>query len=194
MDPTAQFALAYALSTTAGLRGFLTLLAASIAVHAGWIHPAAAFAWLGADSATIVLAVFSVLEFFGDKVPALDHALHVVQTAIRPLAGAILVGSTVHVGNPAELYGLMAVGALNALVVHGSSVTTRAASTATTLGAGNAVLSFAEDALATGGIILSFVAPVAAAVLALALVAALIFIASRLYLRRKERAALRAPQ
>jgi len=194
MDPTAQYALAYALSTTAGLRGFLTLLAASLAIHAGWMHPAAPFAWLGTSGATLILAVFSVLEFAGDKVPAVDHALHVIQTAVRPMAAAILVGSTVHVASQSELYGLMTVGALNALLVHGSSVTARLASSATTLGTGNAVLSFAEDALAIGGIVLSFAAPAVAAVLALIFVAALVFIAARLYLRTKKRPALKAPQ
>jgi len=96
MDASGQFALAYALTTTAGLRGFLTLLAASLAAHYGWIHPAASFAWLGATSTMVVLALFTVIEFGADKVPAIDHALHAVSFAARPVAAAILVGGTVH--------------------------------------------------------------------------------------------------
>jgi len=185
MDPTSQYALAYALTTTAGLRGFLTLLAASIATHVGWIHPTAAFAWLGSDGAMAVLAVFSGLEFVGDKVPIVDHALHVVQTGVRPLAAAILVGATAPTESHAQLYSLMALGAVNALVVHGASVTARAASTTATLGAGNVVLSLVEDAVAIVGIVLSFVAPVVAAILALALVITIVLVARAWYRRAR---------
>ncbi|HXM18181.1 MAG TPA: DUF4126 domain-containing protein [Candidatus Tumulicola sp.] len=187
MDGASQLALAYALTTTAGLRGFLTLLAAAIATHAGWIHPAPAFAWLGSAGAIGVLAVFSLLELLGDKIPAVDHALHSIYFAVRPLAGAILVGDTVHTGSQTELYLLMAAGALNALVVHGSSAAVRATSTVTTMSLANAPLSFVEDALAIGGIVLAFLAPVLAAVLAALLVAFLIVLARATYMRFRAR-------
>lgn len=174
MDATTQFALAYALTTSAGLRGFLTLLAASVAAHLGWIHPSASFAWLGSSGAMIVLAVFSALELLGDKIPVVDHALHAVYFAVRPTAAAILVGGTLHTDSPSTLYAAMALGAANALVVHGSSATARAATTAATFGTGNLLVSIIEDAIAVGGVILAFFAPVLAAVLALILVAGLV--------------------
>lgn len=165
MDAPSQYALAYALTTTAGLRGFLTLLAASIAIHLGWIHPSAAFAWLGADKASVVLAVFAVLEILGDKIPIVDHALHATYFLVRPIAAAILVGATVHTQSQPAIYAMMAAGAVNALFVHGSAATARAASTATTLGFGNALLSFAEDFLAAGGVVVAFAKPFLAATL-----------------------------
>src|SRR5579864_4066935 len=121
MDTSGQFALAYALTTTAGLRGFLTLFAASVAAHYHWIHPSGSFVWLGSDTTTVVLGVFALLEIVADKIPAVDHALHAVSFAVRPLAGAILVGGTIHADIPGTLYSLMALGALNTLVVHSSS-------------------------------------------------------------------------
>src|SRR5215470_24377 len=145
MDAAGQFALAYSLTTTAGLRGFLTLFAASVAAHYHWIHPSAAFAWLGADGTVIVLGIFALLELIADKIPAVDHSLHAVSFAVRPIAAAILVGGTVNTSNSAELYGLMAAGALNSLVVHGSSAATRAVSTATTFGFANPLISVIED-------------------------------------------------
>jgi hypothetical protein len=177
VDAASQYALAYALTTTAGLRGFLTLLAGSIAIHLGWIHPSAAFAWLGADGASVVLAVFSVLEVLGDKVPFVDHALHATYFLVRPLAAAILVGATVHSESQTALYAMMAAGALNALVVHGSAATARAASSATTLGFGNVVLSVAEDLIAAGGIVLAFGKPLLAAVLCVVFVICLLLAA-----------------
>ena len=183
MDAATQYALAYALTTTAGLRGFLTLFAASVAAHYHWIHPSAGFAWLGADGTVIVLGIFALLELIADKIPAVDHALHTVSFAVRPVAAAILVGGTVNTSNPAELYGLMAAGALNSLVVHGSSAATRAVSTATTFGLANPVISVIEDVLAILGLIVSFIFPILAAILALAFVITLIVIARRVYAR-----------
>lgn len=177
MDATEQYALAYALTTTAGLRGFLTLFAASVAAHYQWIHPTGAFAWLASDTATIVLGVFALLELAADKVPGVDHALHAVSFAVRPAAAAILVGGTVHTANPGTLYTLMALGALNALVVHSSSAAARAASTMSTLGAANAPISVGEDATAIFGIILAFLHPYIAAILAALLVLALLVVA-----------------
>src|SRR5215469_1181728 len=182
MDAATQYALAYALTTTAGLRGFLTLFAASLAAHYHVIHPSPAFAWLGAEGTVIVLGIFALLELGADKVPALDHALHAVSFAARPVAAAILVGGTVNTSSPGELAGLMAAGALNALVVHTSSATARAASSVTTMGIANPILSVIEDVIAIGGLILSFAAPILAAILALAFVIALIVVGRRLYL------------
>lgn len=186
MDATTQYALAYALTTTAGLRGFLTLFAASVAAHYHWIHPSPGFAWLGADGAVIVLGVFALLEMLADKIPAIDHALHAISFGVRPVAAAILVGGTVDTSNHAQLYGLMAAGALNALVVHGSSATARAASSATTLGVANPVISVVEDLIAIGGLILAFIYPVLAAILALLLVIALIVAARRIYVNFRQ--------
>jgi uncharacterized membrane protein len=189
MDTTAQFALAYSLTTTAGLRGFLTLFAASVAAHYHWIHPSGSFAWLASDSTTVVLGIFALLEVIADKVPAVDHALHAVSFAVRPLAGAILVGGTIHTDNPGTLYALMGLGAINTLVVHSSSATARAASTISTLGTANAALSGGEDATAILGIVLAFLHPYIAAILAALFVLALILTAIILLNIRKRRKA-----
>ena len=176
MDTTGQYALAYALTTTAGLRGFLTLFAASVAAHFHWIHPSGAFAWLASDSATVILGIFALVELAADKVPALDHVLHAVSFAARPLAGAILVGGTIHTESAGTLYTLMALGALNSLIVHSSSATARAASTATTFALANAPMSAGEDATAIFGIVLAFLHPYIAAILAALFVLTLIVV------------------
>jgi len=189
MDTTTEYALAFALTTTAGLRGFLALLVASLAAHAGWIHLNAPYAWLGTDAASVVLAVFAVLEILADKFPAIDNALHVLYFVVRPAAAAILVGGTVHTPNQGELIGLMVLGALNAFVIHGASATARAASTATTLGIANPILSVGEDIAALGGSALAIVMPLLAATLALALLVLLLIVAGRIRARATRRTA-----
>jgi len=194
MDATAQYALAYALTTTAGLRGFLTLFAASVAAHHHWIHPSGAFAWLASDAATVVLGIFALVELIADKVPAVDHALHAVSFAVRPLAGAILVGGTVHTDNAGMLYVLMTVGALNSLIVHSSSAAARTASTATTFALANAPISAGEDATAIFGIVLAFLHPYIAAILAMLFVLTLIVVVVVLAaVRSGARSARRSP-
>jgi uncharacterized membrane protein len=180
MDATTEYALAFALTTTAGLRGFLALLIASLAAHAGWIHLNPSYAWLGTNGASIVLAIFAVLEMLADKIPVVDNALHLVYFVVRPAAAAILVGGTVHAPNETELVGLMIIGAINAFVVHGASAAARAASTTSTLGVANPTMSVGEDIIAIGGGALAIAMPMLAASLALAFLVVLLFVVRRM--------------
>lgn len=181
MDIVSQYALAYALTTSAGIRALLPLAAVSIAAHNGWIHPSGSFAWLGHGLVMWILITVAVLEMAADKIPLVDHAMHFIQIASKPAAAAILVGGTTHPQNHNELVFLMVVGGLNALGIHGAVVGARAASTAGTAGLANPVLSTIEDSGSIGSIVLAFFAPIVAAVFALILSVLLFFLARRVY-------------
>ncbi|MDQ2817759.1 MAG: DUF4126 domain-containing protein [Candidatus Eremiobacteraeota bacterium] len=189
MDSSTQYALAYALSTSAGLRGFLTLFAASIGAHAGWIHPGPAFGWLGSTHVSELLGALTVLELAADKIPVVDHALHGAYFVVRPLIGAILVGGTVHNGSPIERDAAMGVGALNALVIHSASSATRAGSSALSLGVANPFISVVEDLATVAGLILAFVHPIIAAVIAAIVLCALLWTARCVAARVRRRPA-----
>ncbi|MGH7755250.1 MAG: DUF4126 domain-containing protein, partial [Vulcanimicrobiaceae bacterium] len=73
-----QVATAYALSTSIGLRAFVTLALASLAMHFGYLHPSPQFAWLGSDGATIVLSALALLELASEKIPTVDHFMHAI--------------------------------------------------------------------------------------------------------------------
>ncbi len=167
MTSAAQYALAYALTTTAGIRALLPLAFVSIAAHLGFIHPDAPFAWLGSTPVTLILIGIAIVEICADKIPLLDHALHVVQVATKPAAAAILVGGATHPQSHSVLIGLMTVGALNALGIHAATSSVRVASTATTAGIANPFISLFEDVTAAGLTVLAFVAPFVAAALSL---------------------------
>ncbi|MGP6158432.1 MAG: DUF4126 domain-containing protein [Vulcanimicrobiaceae bacterium] len=178
----ATFATAYALSTSVGLRPFVTLALASLAMHFGYLHPSTPFAALGSDGATAVLALLALLELLGDKLPLVDHALHVLHFAAKPLAAAILVGSIVpDAGTPLDGT-TMALAALNAVGVHTAVATLRAGSTTMTLGMANPLLSLAEDGAAAAGVGLALVAPYVGAVLAALLTLTLLLVARSGYL------------
>jgi|ERR1700688_447896 len=180
MDPL-LFATAYTLSTSVGIRPLLTLALASLAMHLGYLHPAHEFAFLGSDGATVLLASFAMLEFIAEKVPAVDHLLHVVHIAAKPVAAAILVGSAapdiVQGDGSSYTYALMGAAALNALGVHAGIAAIRGASTATTAGLANPFISLIEDAATVVATVLALLAPLAGAALALVVTLLLIFAA-----------------
>lgn len=187
MDAAAQFAFAYALTTSAGLRALLPLAVVSVAAHMGYVHPPMGFTWLGSTTVTVILVAFAIVEFFADKIPFVDHALHFVQIATKPAAAAILVAGTAHPQSHQVLITLMVLGALNALGVHAFTSTLRLGSSATTAGIANPALSTAEDVGAIGTTVLAFVAPFLAALLALILVIVLIRVVRGAYVRFRAR-------
>jgi uncharacterized membrane protein len=164
MDAATQYALAYVLSSTAGLRVFVTLLAVALALRLGLLPaPAQQFAWLGSQGALVVLGIASVLEVLGDKIPFVDHALQLIHTVAKPLAGALIVGTVVAPDNDPSAILLAVLGGANALGVHAVSATARAASTATTGGLANPMVSTIEDVVTLGGLTLAWFAPLAGA-------------------------------
>jgi hypothetical protein len=183
MDAFGQYALAYSLTTTAGVRALLALAAVSIAVHFHLIRPPDTFAWLASPVAMWVLGGFAVVEILADKVPLLDHVLHVAQIALKPTAAAILVGGTLHAQTNETLITLMILGALNALGVHAAIASVRGASTVATGGIANPVVSTAEDVGSIGSLVLAFAAPLIAAALAVCFTIVLIVLARAAFLR-----------
>jgi hypothetical protein len=183
MDAASQYALAYSLTTAAGVRAMLALAVVAVAIRLGLLHPPSAFMWLESPVAMWILIVVAVAEICADKIPIVDHLLHVAQIAIKPAAAAIIVGGTVHAQSTQALIFLMVIGALNALGVHAGVATVRGASTVTTAGIANPFVSTAEDVGATGSIIVSFVAPLLTALAAVCFTIALAIFARQAYLR-----------
>ena len=168
-------AMGVSLAACAGLRAFLPLLAAGLAVRFGWWPVETWMQWAGTNEALGIFGTATVLEVLADKVPLLDHALDAVHTVARPAAGALVaVGAFTQV---APVYGValgIIVGAPLAGAFHLSKTGTRLASTGLTGGAGNPVLSVLEDAAAVVGVVLAFIAPLLAVVL-LALLGAIVY-------------------
>ncbi len=162
--------LGLSLASAAGLRAFLPLLVLSVAARFHVIHLGGEFAWLQSWTALTSLAVAAVAESLADKVPVVDHALDLVQTLIRPLAGALAVAGTQAHLDPvtAGVLGLV-LGAPLAGGLNAAKSGSRLASTAATAGVANPVLSLAEDITALGQSLLGVFVPALGAVFALLL-------------------------
>jgi hypothetical protein len=180
-----QLAMGFALAACVGLRTFLPLLAAGALARLGYVSLGDHFQWMATTPALAVFGSAALFEILADKVPGLDHALHVAETFVKPVAATLLAASLLTELDPvtATVIGLVG-GGTAAGAIQLARGTARVASTALTGGLGNPLISVADDGLAATGIVLAFIAPVLAAlgVIALAILAA------RLLVRRRRAA------
>lgn len=166
---------AYSLSGAAGIRMSWVMLVVACSVHFGYLHPAPSLAWVGSWWVILLASGASIVDFFGDKIPVLDHALHGVHVVLAPIVGAIAAMSA-YQGDPVVGAILGVVGGGNALALHAAKSTLRAASSAATLGTANPFISILEDVAAVIFIVIAILAPVVTAV---ALVLATIWVFKR---------------
>jgi hypothetical protein len=140
-------ALALALAACAGIRAWLPLFLAGLAFRAGLFSFGPSYAFLGSNRALVLFGVATFVEIVADKIPAVDHALDLASTVVRPAAGALLAASVFgRITDPALALGLgIALGAPAALIPHAGKASFRAATTVATAGLGNPVVSTAED-------------------------------------------------
>lgn len=153
---------AFGLSASAGLNAYIPLLVvALLARFTDLINLAEP--WNALENWWIIgiLGVLSVIEFFADKIPAINHVNDAIQTFIRPAAGAVLFAASAEVITDINPVLSMAAGVLVAGTVHAvKSAAIRPVVTATTGGAGNVPVSIAEDVVSTVLSILAVIVPV----------------------------------
>ena len=174
---------AFGLSGAAGLNAWLPLLASALLARFDVVELAAPFDDLSSTPALVLLAVLTTADFVGDKIPLVDHALHLVGTVVAPASGALLF--TGQTGLETDLPTLAAVllGGVTAGSVHAGRTAVRPVSTAATGGVGNPVLSLGEDLGSLALVVVAFVLPLLAVLLVLAL--AVSFVSLRRRFRRR---------
>ena len=156
---------AFGLSGAAGLNAWLPLLASALLARLDVVELASPFDELSSTTGLVVLAVLTAADFVGDKIPLVDHVLHLVGTVVAPTSGAILF--TGQTGLETDVPTLLAVvlGALTAGSIHAGRSAVRPVSTATTGGLGNPILSLGEDLGSLTLVVVSFVLPLLALLL-----------------------------
>lgn len=160
---------AFGLSGAAGLNAFLPLFASALLDRLDVVELAAPFDQLSSTAGLVLLAALTAADFVGDKIPLVDHVLHLLGTVVAPASGAILF--TGQTGLETDLPTLVAVvlGGVTAGTIHAGRSTVRPVSTATTGGIGNPVLSLGEDAGSLLLVVIAFALPLLALVLVIAL-------------------------
>jgi hypothetical protein len=175
--------LGLGLASATGLRTFLPLLMLAVAARFGLFGVTLNehLIWLGSVPAIAALGVAAAVEFAGDKVPVIDHALNVIGAFTRPIAGAIAAACVFAGLDPttAAVAGII-VGAPTAFAFNAAQGGARLTSTATTAGLGNPVLSFIEDLLSVAMVLIAFVAPIVVPLVLIGLAVLVFRLANRL--------------
>jgi hypothetical protein len=174
LDTAQLVAVASVLGFASGIRLYLVLFAVGLAGYAQWVElPAGlqllAHPWVLGASGTMM-----AVEFFADKVPALDSLWDTVHTLVRIPAGAALAAAIF--GGDSALWATIAaiLGGSLAATSHFTKAGSRALINTSPEPFSNVAMSTAEDVLAGGLLLLVLAHPWVAAgiVLALVLVAA----------------------
>jgi len=153
---------AFGLSASAGLNAYIPLLVVALLARFTDLIELNS-PWNALESWWIIgmLVILSAIEFFADKVPAVNHINDAIQTFVRPVAGAIVFAASAKAISEVHPVLSLAAGLLVAGGVHAvKSLAVRPAVTATTAGAGNVPVSILEDLISTLLSILSVVIPV----------------------------------
>jgi hypothetical protein len=189
MDALFGIMSAFGLSASAGLNAYIPLLVTGVIAHyTDWIKLTPPYDLLANPWILILVSLLLIVEMLADKVPAVNHVNDIIQTFIRPAAGAIVFAASANVMT--GVHPLLALGC--GLLVAGSvhtvkSAAIRPAVTATTAGTANVPVSIAEDVAATALSILSIVIPILVVVILVVLVSLIIWwFWSRANRRRQE--------
>lgn len=176
---------AFGLSASAGLNAYIPLLVVSLlAKYTDLIKLQEPWNVMTSWWVIGVLIFLSVVEFLADKIPAVNHVNDIIQSFIRPTAGAIVFAATAtQIGdvNPtlSLIAGLLVAGSVHAV----KAIAVRPAVTAATGSLGNIPVSMAEDATST---VVSFLSVVLPVVVACLLVLVTTIIVTRMIFKKKK--------
>lgn len=161
MDLLAIFS-AFGLSFSAGLNAYIPLLVvALLARFTNLIHLSEPWNALASWWIIGLLVVLSIIEFFADKIPAVNHINDLIQTLVRPTAGAIAFAASTSVIDNLNPVLALALGLLVAGGVHAvKSLVVRPTVTVATGSLANVAVSVAEDSVSTVVSVLSVILPV----------------------------------
>jgi hypothetical protein len=168
---------AFGLSASAGLNAYIPLLTiALLAKFTDLIKLNKPWDTLTSWWVIGLLAVLLLIEIFADKVPVVNHVNDILQTFVRPAAGAIAFAASA--GLVSNIHPVLAMAA--GLLVAGSVHTVKAAAirpavTATTGGVGNVPVSILEDVVSTVVSILSIIIPILIGLIILTILALVIW-------------------
>jgi hypothetical protein len=153
---------AFGLSASAGLNAYIPLLLVGlIARYTDLMKLNSPWDTLASPWIILLLCVLVIIEMLADKVPAVNHINDVIQTFIRPAAGAVAFAASANVITEVSPVLALASGLLVAGAVHVAKAgALRPAVTVTTGGIGNVPVSIAEDIVSTVLSILAIVVPI----------------------------------
>lgn len=165
IEAIAGISAAFGLASSAGLNAYIPLLMVAVATRVQLLKLAEPYNIIGSWWAIGILTVLLLIEMTVDKIPAADTVNDLIQTFIRPAAGAVLFAANAQVITDLNPVIALLAGLLLAGGVHATKTVVRPAVTATTAGTGNWLVSIVEDVLAFFTSLIALLVPLLAALL-----------------------------
>jgi hypothetical protein len=173
--------LGIGLAASCGFRVFAPLLVASVAAYSGYLNLTTGFEWLGTVPAISALAVATVIETLAYYIPWLDNLLDTIASPLAVVAGMVLFAASVTGLDPFLKWTLAIIaGGGSAAIVQGGTVFARGASTATSGGLANFVISTFELIASVFFPAVAIVVPLVAVILLAIVVGVMYYMARRL--------------
>ena len=137
--------LGIGLAASVGFRVFVPLFALSLAAYFNAWELNESWQWIGSLAAVITLGVATLVEIFAYYIPYIDNLLDSIAVPLAAIAGTAVMVSTVADLSPVITWAMAIIaGGGTAAAIKGASGATRLASTATTGGLGNPIVSTIE--------------------------------------------------
>ena len=178
--------LGVGLAASVGFRVFLPLFALSLASYFGVWELNESWQWIGSIAALITLGVATLAEIFAYFIPWVDNLLDSIAIPLAAIAGTAVMVSTVANLDPVVTWSLAIIaGGGTATAIKGAGASTRLASTVTTGGVANPLVSTVETGTAVVVTTASIFAPILAAFLVIVILVFIFIIYRRLRPRAK---------
>ncbi len=145
METVLSISVGVGLSAACGFRVFVPFLLMSVASLAGHLDLAPGFEWIGTYYALAAFGTATIVEILGYYVPWVDNLLDTIATPAAVVAGTVATAAIVSDLSPFLKWALAIIaGGGVAGIVQFGTVALRGASSATTGGLGNFVVSTGE--------------------------------------------------
>lgn len=170
MEFALSICLGIGLSAACGFRIFVPLLGVSMAALSGHLQLAEGFEWLGTWPAFACFLTATALEVGAYYIPWLDNLLDSIATPAAVVAGTIITASLMTDLSPMLQWTLAIIaGGGTAGVIQAGTTMVRGASTLTTGGLANFMVSTGEVVMSSALTVAAFVLPLIGAAIALLL-------------------------
>ncbi len=161
MELTLSILVGIGLAAACGFRVFVPFLVISIASLSGHLELAQGFEWIGTYYALAAFALATVLEILAYYIPWFDNLMDSIATPAAIVAGTAITAAVIGDMSPFLRWSLAVIAGVGvAGAVQGTTVALRGASTATTGGLANPVVSTGELAGSVVTSVLAVVLPV----------------------------------
>lgn len=172
------------LAASVGFRIFVPLFVLSLASHFQVIPLNESWAWVGSTNAMLILGIATLVEIVAYLIPWLDNLLDSIAIPLAAIAGTAVMVSTVADLSPAITWALAIIaGGGTAAAIKTSTGTTRLASSVSTAGIANPIVSTVETGTSVVMSVLSIFFPILA-IIFLSLILWIFFKVFKLFKRK----------